>query len=66
MQYDVHKAASIQVILLHLSAFFWMLHFFEEPAGTVCHSFKVFRRGYILLELEMISFILVVFILSSE
>ena len=34
---------------------------FKEPAGTVCHSFEAFSRGCILLELEMISFLPIIF-----
>ena len=34
---------------------------FKEPAGTVCHSFEAFSRGFILLELEMISFLPIIF-----
>ena len=34
---------------------------FKEPAGTVCHSFEAFSRGCILLELEMISFLSIIF-----
>ena len=30
---------------------------FKQPAGAVCHSFEVFSRGCILLELEMVSFL---------
>ena len=34
---------------------------FKEPAGAVCHSFEVFSRGCILLELEMVSFLPITF-----
>ena len=36
-------------------------HSLKEPAGIVHHAFKVFSRGCILLELEMISFLPIVF-----
>ena len=39
---------------------------FKEPAGTVCHSFEAFIRDCILLELEMISFLPIIFKVSSE
>ena len=42
----------------------WMFngsHYFKEPAEIVCHCFKPFNRGYILLELEMIIFLHMIF-----
>ena len=36
---------------------------FKEPAGTVCHSFEAFSRGCIFLELEIISFLPIIFTL---
>ena len=33
----------------------------KESTGTVCHSFEAFSRGCLLLELEMISFLPVIF-----
>ena len=35
--------------------------FFREPAGIFCHAFEAFRSGCILLELEMKSFLLIIF-----
>ena len=35
----------------------------KEAAGIVCHAFEAFSRGCILLELEMISFPIIVFFL---
>ena len=33
----------------------------KEPAGTVCHPFEAFSRGFILLELEVINFLPIIF-----
>ena len=35
--------------------------FFEEPVGILCHAFEAFSRGCILLELEMITFLPIIF-----
>ena len=35
--------------------------FFEKPAGIVCHAFEAFIIGCILLELEVISFLPIIF-----
>ena len=34
-----------------------MSRFFKESAGTACHTFEAFKRGCLLLELEMTSFL---------
>ena len=34
---------------------------FKNPVGTACHSFEAFSRDYFLLELEMISFLPIIF-----
>ena len=33
----------------------------KEPAGIFCHTFEAFSRGWVLLELEMISFPPIIF-----
>ena len=48
-----------QLLLLDLicfcMSFRWLL-LFKEPAGIAYYAFEAFTRGYILVELEMISF----------
>ena len=52
-----------QFLLLHLICFCMFLdgsRVFEKQAGMVCHAFEAFSRGLILLELEMIIFLIVI------
>ena len=35
-----------------------VLAFLKAPAGIVCHALEPISRGYILLELEILSFLL--------
>ena len=54
-------SASVTRLNLFFECFSNGSRFLKESAGIVCHAFETFGGGCILLELEMISFLPIIF-----